>query len=160
LGAVLATALIVAGTDALQTRIRYPLLESTRHHHVFPRYWRQAAARLDEPGVTHRIAITAGPHQDGDNWHSYFFLGRRLQNTLHYIPVSQNGAILHFGPKGQRTRRADESAWLARIAERDISEVVSLRPRSLEQDWMEARPERFRKLAGGPDWGLFRITAR
>lgn len=157
---VLALAVITAGLDALQTAVRYELLASARHHHRFPRYWREAAAQLDEPGVARRIAVTAGPHQDGDNWLSYFFLGRSLQNTLHYVPVSRAGTLAHFGPEGRRAQRADERAWLARLAERDISEVLSLRPRSLEQGWMEARPESFPKLAGGPDWGLFRVDER
>jgi len=157
---VLALAVIAAGLDALQTAVRYELLATAQHHHRFPRYWQQAAAQLDEPGAARRIAVTAGPHQDGDNWFSYFFLGRTLQNTLHYVPISRSGAIAHFGPAGRRAERADERAWLARIAERDITEVLSLQPRSLEQDWMETRPERFRKLAGGPDWGLFRVEDR
>lgn len=129
-------------------------LGTATHHHPFPRDWRLAAALVDEPGRAHRIAVTAGTEQAGDNWFAYFFLGRELQNSLHYLPVTSDGSIAHFGPKGERADAANVNAWLARVAQRRITHVVSLSPRSIELGWMETRPGRFEWLEG---WGLFRV---
>ena len=48
-------------------------------------------------------------------------------------------------------------AWSELIESRAITDVVSLAQRSIEQGWMEGRPERFEKVLGNRTWGLFRV---
>ena len=105
----------------------------------------------------HSIAITSGSHHDADNWYMYYFLGRRLQNRLHYVPISTSGNFIAFGSDGERRRSGDYAAWVDRLASDGVSYVVSFQPRSVELDWMESRPQLFERLEGAPRaWGLFR----
>ena len=125
--------------------------------HWQPKYWTDAAQLLDDPGEPQRIAITSGPQQDADNWFAYSFLGRNLENRLTYVPVTRDGDIVPLGPGYELERSARRQRWLERLDERGVTAVMSFRPLSIEQRWMDEMPKRFEKLAGGPDWGLYRV---
>lgn len=122
-----------------------------------PRYWVAALSMVDDPDVPRRIAITSGPLQNIDNWFAAPFLGRALQNRLHYVPVSRDGTIWPLGST-MVAETADFGAWYTRLRERNVTDVMSFSPRSIEQSWMEARPLLFRKLAGDQEWALFAVN--
>jgi hypothetical protein len=125
--------------------------------HASYRYWADAVPFVDEPGVQHRIALTGGPLQNADNWFYYYFFGARFDNVIQYVPVAADGGVAYFGPFGDIAQRADKDAWLQRLSARHMTEVLTFPPYSIEQGWMDGTPERFEKLSGGPDWGLYRL---
>jgi hypothetical protein len=47
--------------------------------------------------------------------------------------------------------------WIAGLAERGVTEVMSFIPRSLELEWMAETPAHFERIAGGVKWGLYRF---
>ena len=85
-------------------------------------------------------------------------MGSRLQNRLQYVPISRDGEIVHYGPVDRRWPSGDRDAWLRRIEEEGITDVVSFIPPSVEQAWMELMPLRFRKVAGDERWGVFEVA--
>jgi len=88
----------------------------------------------------------------------YYFMGKDLQNTLHYLPISTDGSIIPFGPDTRRQDEGDVEAWLGRIEVQEISHVFSFFPSSLELGWMQARPGRFLRLNGNDQhWALYRV---
>ena len=128
----------------------------------FVRDWATVVPAVDELGVHRRIAVTSGPHQDLDNWFTYPFLGRNLQNDVVYVPISIDGSIRHFGRDGLNDRlgaAASFQAWRSRLAEQQITEVMSFAPSSIELSWMEQHSGEFKRV-GGIDgvWGLFRVN--
>lgn len=123
----------------------------------FPRFWVEGVPLVDEPDQPRVIAITGGPDRSSDKWFHYFFLGRRLQNQLRYVVPTRDGGVAHFGKGGDLDQRADRASWLGRLDAAGASEVVTFPPRSIEQRWMEEMPDRFERLAGKDDWGLFRV---
>jgi hypothetical protein len=123
----------------------------------FPRFWVEGVALVDEPEHPRTIAITGGPDRSSDKWFHYFYLGRRFQNRMRYVIPTRDGGVAHFGKGGDLDARADRDSWLGRLDESGATEVLTFPPRSLEQRWMEEEvPDRFEKLAGKDDWGLFR----
>ena len=128
--------------------------------HDWPRYWTLALDRLCASAGTHRIAVTAGPLQDADHWYLYPLYGARLENTLLYVTPTRDGGIAQLGPSGDLAARADYERWLARLTRQGVTEVMTFMPRSLEQTWMDAAPERFMRLAGDQRWGLYRVRSR
>ncbi|MEY4514634.1 MAG: hypothetical protein RLZZ450_6756, partial [Pseudomonadota bacterium] len=150
----------VVGCSALQQRrdqTRHLAYESSFALHSSPRYWSAAPALVDEPLKKHHIALTGGPTQNCDGWFSYFFLGSRFQNTVHYVPVTKDGSIAHFGPHGDLEQRADADSWLKHLKRRQITDVLTFPPYSTEQRWMDERPDTFEKATGNFDWGLYRV---
>jgi hypothetical protein len=145
---------------ALQTRrdeTRSLAMAESAGLHGLPRYWTEAAAAVDGGNQPHRIAITGGSAQRVDNWFSYFFYGKRFDNRLTYVPITADGAIVHFGPDKAWIRQSHRSSWLARLSERKIDLVMTFAPHSLEQQWMDGTPERFRRLYGDLHWGLYAV---
>jgi hypothetical protein len=131
------------------------------HHsyanHGFPRYWADGVHWVDEPGQVHQLAITGGPDRSSDKWFHYFFLGRRFQNTIHYIPPTRDGHVAQFAPHNELEKSADTAAWLARLQANGITEVLTFPPTSLEQRYMNQDGEHFERLQGGAEWGLYRL---
>lgn len=128
--------------------------------HSMPRYWVDAALLVDEPHRPRRLAVTAGPWQNADNWFLYPFLGSRLQNELVYVPVTRDGSIIDLARSRQLAAEASFPAWLERLERLAIDEVLSFEPTSTELLWMEQRPELFARVAGDRRrWGLYRLTA-
>lgn len=160
----IAIAIGLVGLSRRRDATRIESLRSSTQTASPPRYWAAAAERLDDPSHPHRIALTSGPDQNADNWFAYFFLGRRMQNRLFYISPLKDGALpprlLGPGwlPRLASGSRADEAAWVRRLARQDVTEVMSFRPRSLELVWMNHTPARFRRIAGALDWGLYRFV--
>ncbi len=140
-------------------RYRAVRQQSTVLHDIPVIYWERAAREVDEPGRSqHRIAVTSGIWRDCDNWFLYYFLGRRFQNELTYVPATAGGEIMDFGPENRLKEEALYEPWVARLVERGITHVMSFEPESVEHGWMASRPERFEYLKGeGRNWGLFRV---
>jgi hypothetical protein len=155
-----AVGFLIAGgvlLEAHRIATRYVTARESNQLHWQPKYWVDAAQLLDDPAQPHVIALTSGPEQNYDHWFSLYFLGRELQNRLTYLPVSRDGSILPFGSTGELERQADRESWLRRLRRRRVTEVMTFRPLSVEKGWMDGMPERFQKLTGGDDWGLYRI---
>jgi hypothetical protein len=156
--AVLVPLLCLPTLHAYRARVRYRAAAQSVVHHLTLKYWAPAARCVDNPGVAHTIAVTAGPVQNADNWFMYFFLGSRLQNRLCYVPVTPSGDIVDFGPDNERRQQADFDAWLARLTEQGVTHVMSFYPASIELSWMENHPDRFQPLVNEKNaWGLFRF---
>ena len=156
----LSASLFAVGCSALQLRrdqTRARACNQSFALHSSPRFWANAATKVDEPGVEHRIALTGGPLQNSDNWFYYFFLGSRFQNVVQYVPPTRDAGIAYFGPLSDFEVRADKDSWITRLHARGMTEVLSFPPYSTEQRWMDSLPEQFEKLDGAPDWGLYRL---
>jgi hypothetical protein len=125
--------------------------------HGSPRFWATGVHFVDEPDKPHRIAITGGPNHSSDTWFYYFFMGRRFQNWIGYVIPTRDGGVAQSGPGGDLAERVDVNSWLSRLYAAKIDEVLTFPPRSIEQGWMEIAPNRFEKLTGRGDWGLFRV---
>ncbi|MEY4514839.1 MAG: hypothetical protein RLZZ450_6961 [Pseudomonadota bacterium] len=156
----LAAALLALSCSALQLRrdqTRALACSSSFALHASLRFWASSIAKIDKPDVVHKIAVTGGPWRNSDQWFYYFFFGSRFQNVIEYVPPTRDAGIAHFGPRGDFAQRADRESWLTRIDQRKMTDVLTFPPRSLEQEWMESLPERFRKLEGSEDWGLYTV---
>jgi hypothetical protein len=156
-------AVLVVSCSVLQLRRDQTRLGASAHSwalHGALRFWAGAAASVDQPGKVHKIALTGGPWHNADQWFYYFFFGSRFQNVIEYVPPARDAGIAHFGPRGDFELRADRDSWLSRIEQRQMTEVITFPPRSLEQTWMESLPERFRKLDGAGDWGLYQVLRK
>ena len=140
-----------------QLRYRYDAARDSTQLHWLQRYWVEGARVIDDHDISHEIAVTSGPSRLAAYWYTYFFFGSELQNRLHYVPVTVDGKIAHFGPNNQRRRLADRDAWLRRLAERNITHIVAFKPNSVERDWIRQLPGRFEMLHGAEDWGVFRF---
>jgi hypothetical protein len=84
-------------------------------------------------------------------------MGRRLQNRLRYVVPTRDGGVAHYGKGGDLDQRADRASWLGRLDLAGATEVLTFPPRSIEQGWMDEAGDRFEKLAGKDDWGLYRV---
>jgi hypothetical protein len=142
--------------------IRYSVIESSIAGHRVDTYWAGLARLLDEPGKTHDLAITKGYSPTYAAGFTYYFLGRRLQNRLHYVSIRDDGATpVYLGPGPISLVDLSEEAWIERIREAGIHYVVSLRPSSVEADWMRERPDAFRRIVGRPgEFGLHQVLEK
>ncbi|MBD3385096.1 hypothetical protein GF407_09225 [candidate division KSB1 bacterium] len=125
----------------------------------FPRYWVHAYRALSEEPASRRIAVTAGPQQISHNWFVYPFLGANLENDIAYIsPYRHNRTVPHH-PDYDYFSNADFKIWYKRLCREDITHVMSLKPGSLELDWMSTHPQQFSPLVGvSHHWGLYRVN--
>ena len=158
---------VLIGVASLQAanvwreRHRYEMARESTVLHFVPRYWVTAAASVDTLATPQKIAVTAGPQQNADNWFLYYFLGRRLQNELTHVPATADGRIRQLGLPHEITAAADAGVWLKRLSDERVTHVMSFSPRSVELDWMEERPEHFQRVSGAPGrWGLFSVASR
>jgi len=147
----------LTGLYHLRSQIRLQNIYSSYFFHDFPRYWTCAVARIDDPNTRRKIAVTSGPIQNADNWFMYLFMGRRLQNTIQYVPVTENGEIEHFGPNYSGLKSFSYESWLRRLHQQGITEVMSFSPTSVEIQWMLDHPESFQQITGDGQYGLFRV---
>ena len=146
-----------SGLQLRRDETRGSALARSHALHNMPRWWVDGVQFVDDQAQPRTIAITSGPDRSADKWFYYFYLGSRLQNRVRYITPSADGQLAHPGWKGDLEQRANKDTWNTRLDQAGISEVLTFPPRSLEQGWMEEHPDRFEKLAGKEDWGLFRI---
>ncbi|MFB6375266.1 MAG: hypothetical protein ABEN55_19580 [Bradymonadaceae bacterium] len=92
---------------------------------------------LDKLQSPSKIAVTVGWDTRGINWFVYPFFGRRLQNDLTYVPITEDGSKLPLRQKRQRLDQADPKAWFHRLKRRDIEYVAALAPRPVEVSLMD-----------------------
>lgn len=104
---------------------------------------------LDD-GVPRRVAVSAGWRPPGDNWFRYPFFGRRLQNEVVYVPVTEDGSIVDSRYAGSSGRLSRE-AWIRRLVERRVDVLVLLAPKPLEAAWVHELPAVFSPLAVSQD---------
>ncbi len=157
---VLAVPLLLARLAEYRDRTRWEVYrdEGTRSYHGLLRYWVPAAERLDQPGISHRIAVTSAPWQNGDNWLVYPFLGRRFQNELMYVPISESGEIVPFDGTPRYLETSHTAAWVARLYRHGVTHVMSFWPPSVEGHWMLSHPQFFVPLSVSRKWGgCFRV---
>lgn len=155
--------LLALSCSALQLRRDQTRVLASTHSfalHGSLRFWAAAAAKVDQLDKVHHLALTGGAWHNADQWFYYFFFGSRFQNTLAYVPPTRDAGIAHFGPRGDFEPRADRDSWLSRIEQRQLTDVITFPPRSLEQTWMDGLPERFQKVEGGADWGLYKVLGK
>lgn len=151
-------AVVVGLFQLRETERRYELLDNRNVVADIFRYWWVAARIVDEEPGPVRLAVTAGDRQDADNWLMYYFMGRDLQNSLHYVPISTSGAIVPFGPESRREQDGNADAWRARLRQHEITHVMSFFPTSVELGWMSEDKRTFERLTGYEDhWALFRV---
>lgn len=137
---------IVASTTAVRDRFRYEFYEEAQalnsyDVHPLDSAWMAswpAWQRLDD-GVPHTIAVTAGWDGTGHNWYRYPIMGRRLQNRLLYIPITQSGALIDYA---QNAPAAPMScgAWLRRLLSSSAEYLLVLPPEPPEAEWAPAVP--------------------
>lgn len=149
----------LTGLFWIRSHVRHECALKSSFVYYFPRYWVQAATSMDKLDVHRTIAVTAGPYILADNWFMYMFMGQSLQNEIVYIPVTESGAIEHFGPHATSAGPLSYESWLARIRSNGVSEVISFAPKSLELGWMSEHPESFEQIMGNGEYGLFRVSA-
>jgi hypothetical protein len=151
--------LVVPALSVFREQTRAEMYGDTRlwMHHPFSRYWSGAAAAVDRPGESYRIAVTAGPWQSADNWFMYPFLGSRLQNRIAYVPVTASGEIVDFIDFPEFVRKCDREAWMKRLHDQSFTHVMSFAPDSVELGWMRRAPALFEEVVAGPTWGLYRV---
>ncbi|HEX9934462.1 MAG TPA: hypothetical protein VGB38_04630, partial [bacterium] len=138
--------------------IRYKAIAESTVLHEFVRYWIPAAQKMDSEEDSYQIAFTSGAAQNQRNWFWYYFLGSRLQNRPYYVPIEKSGDVVAFGPDYYQRSSGDFDSWHLRLRNLGIDYVMSFYPNSIEQNWMESRPEQFKRIEGnGNVWGLYRV---
>jgi hypothetical protein len=153
-----AVVLFAVGCSALQVRrdeTRERAFGTSFALHLSSNYWAPMTHIIDRK--PRRIAITGGPKQNSDHWFGYVLLGPRLANRVVYVPPTRDGGIADNGPHGDLERRADAASWHARLLAGKIGAVMTFGPRSLEQQWMDAAPDLYRRVAGEAETGLYRV---
>lgn len=117
--------------------------------------------RVDRPGRSLRIAVTAGWDGKGHNWFVYPFFGRYLQNEITYVSITESGERLSRRHGAEARQRADLDRWLQRLQRRNVDYVAALAPKTIEARWMEHH-EAFERVATGgrPSNVLYRLRAR
>jgi hypothetical protein len=127
---------------------RVHFLRSSRSVFDVPTYWLPAVEALREHREPLRIAITAGMQPNAGNQFFYHFFGAQLENTLYYIPLTEDGHIVPYAPEYVDTPLSFD-AWRRRLLENKITHVIALAPESVELRWMSQAPEQFRLIVGG-----------
>ncbi len=148
--------IVTLSLGLVRDSVRYSLLQRTS---VFPnhaRYWAEGAKILDQVAEPHRIAVTAGVDSLLRGWPLYYFLGRRYQNELHYIPATKDGSLAPLIAGIEKT--ADYASWRQRLLNANIDTIVTLGPGSFELEWMESHRNQFERLSGdGKTWGAYQV---
>jgi len=150
--------ILVTALYAARHFVRFELATRSYFFHEIPSYWVQAAREIDRPDSPRRIAVTGGPVQNGDNWFTYMFMGRSLQNRIQYLPVTRSGSVVVGRRDSSCFPDADYRSWLRRIRTEGITEVMSFGPPSMEHRWMAEHPEIFHRIWGNDQYGLFRVV--
>jgi hypothetical protein len=109
--------------------------------------WRQS-----DQAPPQTIAFATGFNNHGQNWFIYPLMGRRLQNTVMYVPLNLSD------PPGSRAfvRRENpvHAEWLRQLQQRKVNAVYVQAPWPIEDGWMREDQERFTLVL---DTSSFRI---
>jgi hypothetical protein len=158
-GALIGLTVVASGVGSIRAAFRFPIYAAAAapvgapydliplsSFLVVPQIWE----RLDQPEPL-RIAFAAA--WDGFNGHTSFrypLLGRRLQNTLIYVPATRDGEVIDYKQLAQLLPRLDFRVWLRRLIEQRIAVVVVSVPGAPELDWMRRHPNAFVPLGESP----------
>lgn len=136
----------VAALTVVRDRFRYEFYEQAQAWNSYDVHpldsqsmgsW-PAWQRLDD-GTPHTIAVTAGWDGIGHNWYRYPIMGRRLQNRLLYIPITEDGAFVDYGQTMLATAISCD-AWLQRLMSSPAEYLLVLPPPPPEAQWVSALP--------------------
>lgn len=148
-GVLAASAVPLSGT---RESLRYDFyaaaaeLKTFELHPIWTRYssswplWRAMDGQAPR-----RIAVSAGWGENGHNWLWYPLMGRRLQNTLTYVPVLPEGQVGDYALP-DTLAQAEYPVWLEGLRQQEVEYVVTLAPPPPEAKWMTAHPELFAPL--------------
>ncbi len=128
--------------------------------HETPRYWAGAAKFTDSKFKNYRIAVTAGPTQNLDNWFIYFFYGKHLQNELIYISPAKSKEIKTYRTNGELEYNSDFNLWYSRLKKNNIDLLLCLLPESVEYKWCMEHTDLFIRIIPSEElsgWGLFSL---
>jgi hypothetical protein len=104
-----------------------------------------------------RIAFTAGPDLRGQNGFIYPLMGRRLQNTVTYVPLNQSDPP---GSKGfilrERPRFTD---WVEGLRRAGTEVVYVQSPWPIEDVWMREDPGGFALVLDDPHVRVYEVVA-
>jgi hypothetical protein len=137
---------IVAASIVVRDRFRYEFYEEAQawnSYDVHPLDSRWMASwpawqRLD--GDTPRtIAVTAGWDGIGHNWYRYPIMGRRLQNRLLYVPITQSGAFVDSDLDAPSAPISCD-AWRQRLLSSPAEYLLILPPEPPEAKWAQELP--------------------
>lgn len=110
----------------------------------------------DQPERPLRIALTAGWEYRGQNWFFYPLLGRRLQNTVVYVPADHQYPPVQ--PESEKLRDADASrTWLQSLRRESIDAVFMEKPWPIEEAWIRESPDNFALLKGNDSFKIYRV---
>ena len=110
----------------------------------------------DQPERPLRIALTTGWAHRGQNWFFYPLLGRRLQNTVVYIPADHQPPSMQRGSESPRD--ADASlAWVQSLRRENVDVVFIQEPWPPEEAWIRDRPDTFTLLRSGDSFKIYRL---
>ena len=156
--AAIAGAVALAWIQDLRDRYRYIAVKQSHVLHWTDTRWAEGARRLDDPAIPRTLACTTGIHIQGDNWFLYYFLGRRFQNRLQYVPPTRDGRVLDATRWEDLAAACDYDAWRRRLLKAGISQVVCLAPWAVELKAMDTHPDHFRPLYGEKMfWGVYEV---
>jgi hypothetical protein len=110
-------------------------------HPVAVRAW-PIWKELDVSGHGKRVAVAAG-YDLFPNWYWYPLLGSGLQNEVIYVPLAADGSVVDYRDPNVARARGSYPAWLARLVDAGIDELVLLAPSPPEWDWVMTAPEIF-----------------
>jgi len=121
--------------------------------HPIPTHYARGWAFCDEPREPKTIALVSFEPLAGHHWFFYPLMGRRLQNTVLYVPAD---------------RQADDAAaWLEALRESQVTHLfvqLSIFPdkpgdtgEPHEMAWIRARPDLFRLADEGCYYSVFTI---
>ena len=140
---LIAVAALPAALQIGRAAIREPYFRRGYDVHDLPHYGAGAWTVCDRPEQPRRIAFSAGWDSRGHNWYWYPLLGRRLQNSVTYIPVSEDGRIVNYEDSTVLPQEASFNAWLGRLIEQQIDVLVCFPPETTEYGWALEHPEVF-----------------
>ncbi len=133
----------IGGAPFLQASLRHRALETAYELHDFPRDQVPAWIFVDRPGCPLRVSMSVGyDGRGGNNWFMYPLLGRKLQNTVFYTPITTSGKIIDAFLKTPEDvlRCGDRAVWLSRLREK-ADYLVLFHPFPPEAAWAAELPE-------------------
>jgi hypothetical protein len=166
--AALTAVALVAALSAVRDRFRYAFYDAAakwRSYDTHPIDARWTASwpiweHLDvEPGAT--IAVAAGWDGIGHNWYRYPVMGRRLQNRLIYVPITNDGSFVDYGSDRRPTNLSCQ-AWLKRLAAAGATHFLLLPPLPYEDTWIRSLPGVFvpEMALKWPGTAVYRISSQ